>query len=228
MYGHSAGGLIVSLWLDRLRQRGATARSRHRRGLVLNSPWLDLAGPGGPAPGPGDLGDDRRRCRGLRFQGRGPRDRSRAATAPACTGTTTGNSTTTCNGNRWAVFRSPSAGCGIAVRWRGQAHGCIAGSMSGGAQSAPAVGLHRVREDRRRDGHAMRRCGSRRHPDRAVGRLYRQPQHHRSGEGRQARCVLIDALAAADSPTTSWTVWLDRLPQDGPRAPTPRRSAGKR
>src|SRR5579875_733665 len=43
VYGHSAGGLIASLWLDRLRQRGATARARVG-GLVLNSPWLDLPG----------------------------------------------------------------------------------------------------------------------------------------------------------------------------------------
>jgi alpha-beta hydrolase superfamily lysophospholipase len=44
LYGHSAGGLIVSLWLDRLRRRGATA-AKHATGLVLNSPWLDLQGP---------------------------------------------------------------------------------------------------------------------------------------------------------------------------------------
>ena len=44
VYGHSAGGLIVSLWLDRLRRRGATRR-KHVTGLVLNSPWLDLQGP---------------------------------------------------------------------------------------------------------------------------------------------------------------------------------------
>jgi alpha-beta hydrolase superfamily lysophospholipase len=44
VYGHSAGGLIVSLWLDRLRRRGATARMGIR-GLVLNSPFLDLHGP---------------------------------------------------------------------------------------------------------------------------------------------------------------------------------------
>jgi alpha-beta hydrolase superfamily lysophospholipase len=44
VYGHSAGGLIVSLWLDRLRSRGATER-KHVAGLVLNSPWLDLQGP---------------------------------------------------------------------------------------------------------------------------------------------------------------------------------------
>lgn len=44
VYGHSAGGLIVSLWLDRVRRRGATA-TLSLAGLVLNSPWLDLQGP---------------------------------------------------------------------------------------------------------------------------------------------------------------------------------------
>lgn len=44
VYGHSVGGLIVSLWLDRLRHRDATARAGVG-GLVLNSPWLDLHGP---------------------------------------------------------------------------------------------------------------------------------------------------------------------------------------
>ena len=44
LYGHSAGGLIVSLWLDRLQRRGGTA-VKHVNGLVLNSPWLDLQGP---------------------------------------------------------------------------------------------------------------------------------------------------------------------------------------
>ena len=41
--GHSAGGLVVSLWLDRLRRRGETAR-KGVTGLILNSPWLDLQG----------------------------------------------------------------------------------------------------------------------------------------------------------------------------------------
>ncbi len=44
VYGHSAGGLIVSLWLDRVRERGATTRAGIT-GLVLNSPFLDLQGP---------------------------------------------------------------------------------------------------------------------------------------------------------------------------------------
>lgn len=42
VYGHSAGGLIVTLWLDRRRRRHAT---RPVTGLVLNSPFLDLHGP---------------------------------------------------------------------------------------------------------------------------------------------------------------------------------------
>jgi alpha-beta hydrolase superfamily lysophospholipase len=41
---HSTGGLIVALWLDRLRRRGEIGR-RRITGLVLNSPWLDLQGP---------------------------------------------------------------------------------------------------------------------------------------------------------------------------------------
>jgi alpha-beta hydrolase superfamily lysophospholipase len=42
IYGHSTGGLVVALWLDRLRTRGeATGLA----GLVLNSPFLDLNGP---------------------------------------------------------------------------------------------------------------------------------------------------------------------------------------
>jgi alpha-beta hydrolase superfamily lysophospholipase len=44
LYGHSAGGLIVTLWLDRLRRHGATA-ARNVGALVLNSPFFDLRGP---------------------------------------------------------------------------------------------------------------------------------------------------------------------------------------
>ena len=44
VYGHSSGGLIVSLWLDRLRRRDPAAHAAVR-GLVLNSPFLDLHGP---------------------------------------------------------------------------------------------------------------------------------------------------------------------------------------
>jgi alpha-beta hydrolase superfamily lysophospholipase len=44
VYGHSTGGLVVSLWLDRVRARGDTA-VLGLTGLVLNSPFLDLNGP---------------------------------------------------------------------------------------------------------------------------------------------------------------------------------------
>lgn len=39
--GHSTGGLITPLWLDRRRETGR----RGVEGLVLNSPWFDLQGP---------------------------------------------------------------------------------------------------------------------------------------------------------------------------------------
>ncbi|MGE2734021.1 alpha/beta hydrolase [Mycolicibacterium vaccae] len=42
---HSAGGLVVSLWLDRVRRAGRTA-ALGVAGLVLNSPFMDLHGPG--------------------------------------------------------------------------------------------------------------------------------------------------------------------------------------
>lgn len=44
MYGHSAGGLVVTLWLDRLRSHGALTAAGVG-GLVLNSPFFDLHGP---------------------------------------------------------------------------------------------------------------------------------------------------------------------------------------
>ena len=44
VYGHSTGGLVVSLWLDRVRARGDTAKLG-LTGLVLNSPCLALTGP---------------------------------------------------------------------------------------------------------------------------------------------------------------------------------------
>lgn len=44
LYGHSAGGLIVTLWLDRLRRRGG-AVAFDVAALILNSPFFDLHGP---------------------------------------------------------------------------------------------------------------------------------------------------------------------------------------
>ena len=43
-YGHSTGGLVIPLWLDRVRRRGDTARLG-LTGAILNSPFLDLNGP---------------------------------------------------------------------------------------------------------------------------------------------------------------------------------------
>ncbi|WP_246023442.1 alpha/beta hydrolase [Nocardia yunnanensis] len=42
---HSTGGLVTSLWIDRLHAAGG-ARAQGITGLVLNSPWFDLQGPG--------------------------------------------------------------------------------------------------------------------------------------------------------------------------------------
>lgn len=44
LYGHSAGGLIATLWLDRARKQAASAVT-NVGGLVLNSPFFDLPGP---------------------------------------------------------------------------------------------------------------------------------------------------------------------------------------
>jgi alpha-beta hydrolase superfamily lysophospholipase len=44
IYGHSAGGLIAPLWLDRARRR-AGLDVLNITGLVLNSPFFDLQGP---------------------------------------------------------------------------------------------------------------------------------------------------------------------------------------
>lgn len=45
MMGHSTGGLIVPLWLDRLNQQHGGSAALGLAGLVLNSPWFDLQGP---------------------------------------------------------------------------------------------------------------------------------------------------------------------------------------
>ncbi|MBF6329440.1 alpha/beta hydrolase [Nocardia transvalensis] len=42
--GHSTGGLVSSLWLDRLNRSEGVA-AHEITGLVLNSPWFDLQGP---------------------------------------------------------------------------------------------------------------------------------------------------------------------------------------
>ena len=42
--GHSTGGLILSLWLDRLNRRPGGTVGAGIVGMVLNSPWFDLQG----------------------------------------------------------------------------------------------------------------------------------------------------------------------------------------
>lgn len=42
--GHSTGGLIVPLWLDRLNRRPGGSQGAGIAGLILNSPWFDLQG----------------------------------------------------------------------------------------------------------------------------------------------------------------------------------------
>ncbi|RMI35650.1 alpha/beta hydrolase [Nocardia stercoris] len=46
MMGHSTGGLVTALWLDRIERaaKGGVA-ARDISGVVFNSPWLDLQGP---------------------------------------------------------------------------------------------------------------------------------------------------------------------------------------
>ena len=45
LMGHSTGGLVLPLWLDRLRRAGRSADGLGITGLILNSPWFDLQGP---------------------------------------------------------------------------------------------------------------------------------------------------------------------------------------
>ena len=101
VYGHSAGGLIVTLWLDRL------------RGAVSRPPRGGRPGAQQPVAGPARSGDPAHRAHlggadrtGAAAQDtRGPRPAPRAATAPRCTGTTAATSTTTWTGNRWRLPR---------------------------------------------------------------------------------------------------------------------------
>ncbi|MRJ75408.1 alpha/beta fold hydrolase [Aeromicrobium sp. SMF47] len=42
--GHSTGGLIIPLWLDRLNRRPGGSKGAGIAGVILNSPWFDLQG----------------------------------------------------------------------------------------------------------------------------------------------------------------------------------------
>ena len=125
VYGHSAGGLIVSLWLDRLRSRHPEAHA-NVAGLVLNSPFLDLHGPAMlrlPVTSAMIGGLSRVRAKGV-----DPGRPAKVVTAPHCTATSTESSITTCSGNRWAASPSPSDGC---TPYAAVTSGCIVGSTSG-------------------------------------------------------------------------------------------------
>ncbi len=45
LLGHSTGGLILPLWLDRLNRQEGGAAGLGIDGVILNSPWFDLQGP---------------------------------------------------------------------------------------------------------------------------------------------------------------------------------------
>ena len=45
LMGHSTGGLILPMWLDRLNAMPGGSRAAGLSGIVLNSPWFDLQGP---------------------------------------------------------------------------------------------------------------------------------------------------------------------------------------
>lgn len=45
LMAHSTGGLALPLWLDRRRRAGRSPHELGIKGLILNSPWLDLQGP---------------------------------------------------------------------------------------------------------------------------------------------------------------------------------------
>ena len=135
MYGHSAGGLIVPLWLDRVRQaRRHREASHHRPGA--QQPVAGSAGPGDPARR-ADVGGADRRDLALAQEAGGRARRPRAATAPRCTATTAATSTTTWSGSRSAASPSPSAGCNAIRRGTGQA---APRTRRRRAQPDPAVG----------------------------------------------------------------------------------------
>jgi alpha-beta hydrolase superfamily lysophospholipase len=45
LVGHSTGGLVLALWLDRLNREPGGAAAAGVAGVVFNAPWVDLMGP---------------------------------------------------------------------------------------------------------------------------------------------------------------------------------------
>ena len=200
VYGHSAGGLIVSLWLDRLQRRGATA-AKHVNGLVLNSPWLDLQGPailrtvGTAAIGavsrlPQKAGGplaDRGRVRHLAASRLSRRIRLRPELE--------------------AGRRFPGD---LRLDQRDQARARPAAPRAGrrSAQPDPAVGPQRARGARSRSDPARRR-GARRQADRPVGGLHRQPDDDRAHRRRQTRRLPVAGRSRARPRSDELENWLD-------------------
>ena len=211
VYGHSAGGLIVTLWLDRLRRRGATA-ALGVDGLVLNSPFLDLHGPAilrtaadlGGADRAGPAAQD------ARWSASPPR----AATAPRCTGTTRGDFD-------YDLSWKPLGGFPVTFGWinairRGQAR--LHRGLDVGVPNLILRSDHSVPEARGPTPSSIQRGDAVLDvaPDRPLGRLRRQPHHDRAHRRRQARCLPVAARAARRRPTANstggWTgIWASAM-----------------
>ena len=189
LYGHSAGGLIVSLWLDRLRRRGADRRQARQRPCAQQ-----------PVAGPAGTGDPahrrhRRDRRGVAVpqEAGGPlsdRGRLRHLTAPRLSrrvrlrpGLETGR-------------RIPGD---VRLDQRDQARPRSTASRPRrrGAQPDPAFGPQRPRGSRPRADPARRRR-PRCQADRAVGGLHRQSDDDRAHRRRQTRRLPVVGRAAGD------------------------------
>ena len=199
VYGHSAGGLIVSLWLDRLRRRGGTADKRIA-GLVLNSPWLDLQGPAilrtaGTAAALGAVS----------------RIRKRLVARPP----TEGGYGTTLHRDYHGDFDynlrwKPIGGFPVTFGWMHairRGHATLHRGLDVGVPNLILRSDRSVREVNDPGRHPARRRGARRHADRPLGRLHRQPHHDRADRRRQARRVPVPGRTAAGG-----------LPRTGPLA----------
>ena len=186
VYGHSAGGLIVSLWLDRLRSRGATSRQAVT-GLVLNSPWLDLQGPAILRTAP--------TAAAIRAVSR---LRKRMVVRPA---TAEGGYGTTLHRDYAGDFDydlnwKPIGGFPVTFGWihairRG--HAKLHRGLDVGVPNLILRSDHSVREvadpDVIQRGDAVLDVK----PDRPLGRLHREPHHDRAHHRCQARRVSVGA-----------------------------------
>ncbi len=201
MYGHSAGGLIVSLCLDRLRRRGLTQR-KHVTGLVLNSPWLDLQGPAVLRAAP---------------TGAAIAALSRMRKLTVVRSPTEGGYGTTLHRDYSGEFDydlrwKPVGGFPVTFGWihairRG--HAKLHRGLDVGVPNLILRSDHSVREVERPGQHPTRRRGARRQADRPLGRMHRQPDHHRADHRRQARRVPVRSGSRGRSTYRELDRWLD-------------------